>query len=151
MAMATEFYVDGSSRGNPGPGGWAAIGVEKDEAVIVESGQEEMTTNNRMELLAILAVMFKYGQKAPIPPPNVYSDSAYAINTLTNWMFAWEKNGWLKSDNKPPENLEIIKSYYNFYQKGYRINLIKVKGHSGNKWNELADKIAKGGEIDVSR
>lgn len=151
MAMATEFYVDGSSRGNPGPGGWAAIGVEKDEAVIVKSGQEEMTTNNRMELLAILAVMFEYGQKAPIPPPNVYSDSAYAINTLTNWMFAWEKNGWLKSDNKPPENLEIIKSYYNFYQKGYRINLIKVKGHSGNKWNELADKIAKGGEIDVSR
>lgn len=151
MAMATEFYVDGSSHGNPGPGGWAAIGVEKDKAVMEKSGQEEMTTNNRMELLAILAVMFEYGQKAPIPPPNVYSDSAYAINTLTNWMFAWEKNGWLKSDNKPPENLDIIKSYYNFYQKGYRINLIKVKGHSGNKWNELADKIAKGGEIDVSR
>lgn len=144
-----EFYVDGSSRSNPGPGGWAVVGVARDEVVIAESGQEEMTTNNRMELLAILAVMFKYGQKAPIPPPNVYSDSAYAINTFTNWMFTWAKNGWLKSDNKPPENLDIIKSYYDFYQKGYRINLIKVKGHSGNKWNELADKLAKGGKIDA--
>lgn len=149
--MAIEFYVDGSSRGNPGPGGWSVVGVAENKAVIVESGQEEMTTNNRMELLAISAVMFKYGQKAPIPPPNVYSDSAYAINTFTNWMFTWEENGWLKSNNRPPENLDIIKSYYNFYQKGYRINLIKVKGHSGNEWNELADKIAKGGEIDVSR
>ena len=147
--MAIEFYVDGSSRGNPGPGGWAVVGVARDEVVIAESGQEKMTTNNRMELLAILAVMCKYGQKAPISPPNVYSDSAYAINTFTNWMFTWAKNGWLKSDNKPPENLDIIKSYYDFYQKGYRINLIKVKGHSGNKWNELADKLAKGGKIDV--
>lgn len=148
--MAIEFYVDGSSRGNPGPGGWAVVGVARDEVVIAESGQEKMTTNNRMELLAILAVMCKYGQKAPISPPNVYSDSAYAINTFTNWMFTWAKNGWLKSDNKPPENLDIVKSYYNLYQKGYRINLIKVKGHSGNKWNELADKWAKGGEIDAS-
>lgn len=144
-----EFYVDGSSRGNPGPGGWSVIGVARDEVVIAESGQEEMTTNNRMELLAILAVMFKYGQKTPALPYDVYSDSAYAINTFTNWMFTWAENGWLKSDNKPPENLDIIKSYYDFYQKGYRINLIKVKGHSGNKWNELADKLAKGGKIDA--
>lgn len=142
-----EFYVDGSARSNPGPGGWGIVIVEDDKIIDSLSGQEEMTTNNRMELTAILSVMFKYGQKSPLPPPNVYSDSAYAINTLTDWMFTWEKKGWLKSNNKPPENLDLIQSYFNFYQKGYRINLIKVKGHSGNKWNELADKLAKGGSV----
>ena len=144
--MAVEFYTDGSSKGNPGPGGWGIVAVENNEIIDTLGGKEEMTTNNRMELTAILSVMFNYGQKAPLPPPNVYSDSAYAINTLTNWMFNWEKNNWLKSDNKPPENLDLIKSYYTFYQMGYRINLIKVKGHAGNKFNELADKIAKGEE-----
>lgn len=142
-----EFYVDGAARGNPGPGGWGIVIVEDDKIIDSLSGQEDITTNNRMELLAILSVMFKYGQKSPLPPPNVYSDSAYAINTLTDWMFTWEKKGWLKSNNRPPENLDLIQSYFNFYQKGYRINLIKVKGHSGNKWNELADKLAKGGSV----
>lgn len=97
-----------------------------------------------MELSAILAVMFKYGQKPPLPPPKVYSDSAYAINTLTNWMFTWAKTGWTKADGQTPENLDLIRSYYEFYQKGYRIDLIKVKGHSGVEFNELADKLAKG-------
>ena len=142
-----EFYVDGSARCNPGPGGWGIVIVENDEVIDTLNGQEDITTNNRMELLAILSVMFKYGRKSPLPPPNVYSDSAYAINTLTDWMFTWKKKGWLKSNNKPPENLDLIQSYFNFYQKGYRINLIKVKGHSGNKWNELADKLAKGGSV----
>ena len=59
-------------------------------------------------------------------------------------MFSWANNGWRKSDKKIPENLDIIQAYYDWYQKGYRIELRKVKGHSGNKWNEYADKLATG-------
>ncbi len=91
--------------------------------------------------------MIKYGAPARTGeparvPPQVYSDSAYAINTFTSWMFSWQKKGWLKSDNKTPENLDLIKSYFTLYEKGYRIELKKVKGHAGNKGNELADKLA---------
>jgi ribonuclease HI len=59
-------------------------------------------------------------------------------------MFNWARNGWIKSDKKEPENLDLIKAYYDHYMKGYRIDLKKVKGHAGNKYNELADKLATG-------
>ena len=59
-------------------------------------------------------------------------------------MFGWANKGWIKSDKKTPENLDLIKAYYDWYQKGYRIELRKVKGHAGNKWNEVADKLATG-------
>lgn len=79
-----------------------------------------------------------------IEPPIVYSDSAYCVNTFNQWMFNWAKNGWLKSDNKIPENMDLIQAYYDWYQKGYRIDLRKIKGHAGHKWNEMADKLATG-------
>ena len=78
------------------------------------------------------------------PFPQVYTDSAYAYNVFTTWMFTWAKNEWKKSNKKQPENLELIKFYYRHWQKGYRINLNLIRGHAGNKWNELADKIATG-------
>ena len=59
-------------------------------------------------------------------------------------MFRWANNNWIKSDKKQPENLDLIQAYYDWYQKGYRIELRKVKGHSDNKWNDLADKLATG-------
>lgn len=101
-----------------------------------------------MELKAILYVMLNYGVKPSQEGfstgniPVVYSDSAYCVNTFNNWMFNWAKNGWIKSDNKAPENLDLIQAYYDWYQKGYRIELRKIKGHAGHKWNELADKLA---------
>ena len=68
----------------------------------------------------------------------------YALNTYTNWMFGWARRGWIKSDNRTPENLNIIKEYYDLINQGYKINLQKVKAHAGHIPNELADKIAKG-------
>lgn len=99
-----------------------------------------------MELKAILYTMLNYGKKDTdwSQPPVVYSDSAYCVNIFNDWMFSWERNGWVKSDRNPPENLKLIKAYYDWYKKGYRIDLRKVKGHNGNKYNELADKIATG-------
>lgn len=99
-------------------------------------------TNNEMELSAIVYVLRKYGLQQPAPI--VYSDSAYCVNTLTNWMYGWAERGWRKSDKKIPENLELIKNYYELENQGYKIDLRLCKGHDGNVWNELADKLATG-------
>lgn len=143
----STFFVDGSAHPNPGPGGFGVIQIENDKPIFAYTKQCERTTNNREELKAILWVMLTQGKHVTDwygGVPAVYSDSAYSINTLTQWMFNWAKNGWLKSDNKPPENLDLIQAYYNHYQDGYRIDLIKVKGHSTSKWNNLTDLLATG-------
>ena len=85
-------------------------------------------------------VLINYGFENPI----VYSDSAYCVNTFSSWMYNWKNNGWLKADGNPPENLDLIKAYYDLEMGGRRIQLIKIKGHSGIYGNELADKLAIG-------
>ena len=99
------------------------------------------TTNNKEELKAILYALIQYGDE---PNVVVYSDSNYCVNTFTKWMYSWQRNNWIKSDKKSPENLDLIQAYYDFYNKGYRIDLRKIKGHVGHKYNELADKLATG-------
>lgn len=137
------IFTDGSAHPNPGPGGYGVI-VYDDNNKLIEVYSKQYTdtkvTNNEMELKGILYIMIHYGKYNP----TVYSDSAYSINTLTNWMFSWARNGWIKSDKKTPENLELIKAYYDLYQKGYRINLQKVKGHNNVNGNEIVDKLATG-------
>ena len=137
-------YVDGACSRNGSAaavGGFAAI-VLDDDGNYVTSHHEQVknTTNNRMELSAILWVMIKYGKEKPCP--TVYSDSAYCVNSLTSWIWGWERRGWLKDDNKEPENLDLIQAYYKLYTQGYRIDLRKCLGHSGDYWNEQADKLA---------
>ena len=144
------IYTDGSCRYNPGPGGFGVIVLnDQDEVVNYHAEQSEETTNNREELKAILWAFLKYGVPAAAgtEPPTVYSDSAYCINTFTNWMFSWAKNGWIKSDKKVPENLDLIQMFYRRWNQGYRINFQKVKGHSGEKWNEMVDRLAKGERV----
>ena len=102
-----------------------------------------------MELKAILYAFLNYGVNINTNEftnniPIVYSDSNYCVQTFNSWMFSWANNGWVKSNKKTPENLDLIKAYYDWYQKGYRIDLRKVKGHNGIKWNELADLLATG-------
>lgn len=139
-----KIYTDGSAHPNPGPGGFGVVVVsDEDKLLFCHSKQSDVrTTNNEQELLAILFAAARYGRHTPVP--RVYSDSAYAVNTLKEWMFNWQKNGWKKSNNETPENLDIIKFYYELTQQGFKIELEKIKGHNGNKWNELADKLATG-------
>ena len=139
------IYTDGSSKGNPGPGGFGVVILDDNENLIsYHSEYCQQTTNNREELKAILWAFLQFGELAAADNeiPVVYSDSAYAVNTFNSWMFNWEKNGWIKSDKKIPENLDLIKPFYEYWQRGFRIELKQVKGHNGNKWNELADKLA---------
>lgn len=143
-----KIYVDGacSNNGKEHNSGGFGVAIFSDDDQLIETYRKscENTTNNREELKAILYAMIMFGKSKEIP--NVYSDSAYAINSLENWMFNWAKNGWIKSDGNIPENLDLIKTYYDFYCKGYRIVLQKVKGHNGVYGNELADKLATGKE-----
>lgn len=141
------FYTDGSAHPNPGPGGYGIVGIENDVVSFVRSKQYKgPVTNNEMELKAILYVMLNYGEKCDDwgQPPIVYSDSTYCVNTFNEWMFNWARNGWVKSNKKVPENLDLIQAYYDWYKEGYRIDLRKIKGHDGHEWNELADQLATG-------
>ena len=141
------YYVDGSCRGNGNEnsqGGYGVVGIQNDKITFAYSKQSNNTTNNREELKAILYVMLTKGNVNENfdKPPIVYSDSNYCVQTLNNWMFNWANNNWIKSDKKIPENLDLIQTYYEYFQKGFRIDLRKIKGHNGIFGNEIADKLA---------
>lgn len=145
------IYTDGSCNGNGkavNSGGFGVVVLDNNENIIYTYSERcENTTNNREELKAIIYAMEHYGKQSLLDWNEiivVYSDSNYCVQTLNEWMFNWERNGWIKSDKKIPENLDLIKKYFDLYQKGYRIDLRKIKGHAGHKFNEMADGLATG-------
>lgn len=139
------IYTDGSCIGDRS-GGFGVVALnDREEIQELYSEQIDETTNNREELKAIIYAARHFGKAMfdfeEYEVPIVYSDSAYCVNTLTNWMYGWEARGWLKADNKVPENLDLIKEYFEL-SKISKIDLRKCAGHSGNKWNDLADALA---------
>lgn len=137
------YYTDGSAHPNPGPGGFGVVIVDETTDKIIDTYAKgsQKTTNNAEEMKAIIFAVCDAVKRGV--PAIIYSDSAYAINTFTNWMFSWERNGWVKGDGKVPENLELVKAFFELNKK-YKITLNKVKGHVGDKYNEMADKLATG-------
>ena len=144
-----EIYTDGSAHPNPGPGGFGVIVLDKDknfcdnnyQLVEVYSKQFDNTTNNEMELKAILYA-FLIAYQNPKENYIIYSDSSYAINVFTQWAANWAKNGWTKSDKKPIQNLNLIREGYKIYTQLNNCAIVKVKGHQGNICNELVDALA---------
>jgi ribonuclease HI len=137
-----EIYTDGASRGNPGPGGWGAVILAQGYAMEI-AGSVQKATNNQMELQAVLEVLSDSGAKSSTEPINVYSDSAYVVNGLNNWVYGWEKKGWKTTQKTPVENKEIwikLLDLINFY--GKRLNVKKVSGHAGDLYNERCDELA---------
>lgn len=139
-----KVYCDGSAKPtNPGPGGLAIVVCDNQDNVLYTIGhRSKWSTNNRMEMLAVLGALQLFGKQEEVVI--VYSDSAYTVNTFTLWSYTWKNKGWIKSDNKEPENLDIIKEYHSLLNQGYRIHLEKVKGHASSNGNILADEIARG-------
>ena len=128
-----EIFTDGSSLGNPGPGGWCAILRYKNHEKILRGG-EAHTTNNRMELFAVIEALKALKEPCEI---NLYSDSEYVLNAISKWL-----NNWVKKDFKKVKNEDLWREFIEV-SKNHKINTIWVKGHSGHKENEICDKIAK--------
>lgn len=132
------IYTDGGCRGNPGLGAWASILISEKHSLRLEIGEsEELTTNNKMEMKAVIKALERLKKSHNI---KVYSDSAYLVNGMNEWIYSWQKNNWIKSDKKPVENKEYWIKLIELSKK-HNIEFIKVKGHSGNKENNRADEI----------
>lgn len=132
-----DIYTDGACSGNPGPGGWAAIVVDHDSENITQTfvGSDEFTTNNRMELSAVLVAL----NTCTIGDINIYSDSAYVVNAFNqDWITKWKKKDFVGVANSEMWRYlcELVDTH-----KGV-VKFHKVKGHAGNKYNEMADKEA---------
>ncbi len=135
---ADGVFTDGASHPNPGPGGWGAVYVIDGKIQGEAYGHEEHTTNNRMELLALIEGfrLVPTGQSAV-----VWTDSQLCVNTITKWAAGWEKNGW-KRKTGPIKNLELVQELYALHQARPELELRWIKAHSGNRWNEYADALA---------
>ena len=134
-----QIYTDGACLGNPGPGGWAAIIIENGQERVF-SGNDNMTTNNRMELLAIIKALESINENLELI---IYTDSKYVINGITSWIKNWEANSWKNSTKQPVKNVDLWKKL-DTNAKKHNIEWIWVKGHSGNFFNEKVDEIARG-------
>ncbi len=140
-------FTDGSSRGNPGPGGWGAIIADGDRAIELGGG-ERLTTNNRMELSAAIGALEKIDQifisvdnaNAEI---KLHTDSRYLINGATKWIFGWMKNGWISSTKSEVLNRDLWEKLAAAIS-GKKIDWIYVAGHAGISGNERCDEIATG-------
>ncbi len=134
----TGVFTDGSCEGNPGPGGWAAVWVEADRVVREEHDFEASTTNNRMELKALIAAYRMLPEDAEI---TIHSDSQLCVKTVNEWAAGWEARGW-KRKNGPIANLELVKELWRLANAHPRVTLQWIKAHDGSRWNEYADALA---------
>jgi ribonuclease HI len=134
----TGIFTDGSCDGNPGPGGWAFVWVDDDRIVSVESGLDPSTTNNRMELTALIQAY----RALPVDRElSVYSDSELCVKTINEWAAGWEKRGWRRKAG-PVANLELVKELYALAKSHPRARLRWIRAHDGSRWNEYVDSVA---------
>lgn len=137
MNKKVVLYTDGACSGNPGPGGWACILVYKETEKELSGGAAE-TTNNRMEMTAVIE-----GLKALKEPCNVelYTDSKYVLEGATKWLAGWQEKNWKKSDKKPVLNVDLWQVLSTLLSE-HNITWHWVKGHAGNPYNERVDALA---------
>lgn len=135
-----KIYTDGSAAPNPGPGGAAAVAIDEDKIIWVWYNYEDYTTNNRMEMKALIEAL-KWARSENLFAVPVYSDSAYVVNLYTDWMFKWARAGWTRSKGARVENLDLVKELYDLSSL-CSCDVIKVKGHDGVFGNELCDALA---------
>lgn len=146
--MRIRIYTDGACSGNPGPGGWAMV-VNTEDQCKHYSGHDISTTNNRMELMAVVQCLrriLEHGGNSDVY--EIYSDSAYVVNSINNkWLDRWNAGGWKTQKGEDIKNRDLWEQANRYLVEvanaGQRVKFIKVKGHAGNTFNELVDKLAK--------
>ena len=131
-------FTDGSSVPNPGPGGWGFVWVVNNEVFEARHGASPATTNNRMELQALIEA---YKLLPEDGATTLYTDSRLCVDTITKWAPGWEKKGWKKKSG-PIKNLELIQELLALYRAHPNCPLEWIAAHSGNRWNEYADSLA---------
>ena len=139
-SAATVVYTDGACSGNPGPGGWAwAVAPEGEPS---GAGGELATTNQRMELTAVLEALRALGVGSEAGPIEVVSDSMYVVNCFRDrWWVKWQRNGWTNSKREPVANADIWKPLVELVNAG-DVTFRWVKGHSGERMNDFVDQLA---------
>lgn len=133
-----EIYTDGACSGNPGKGGWGAVLVYKNNEKEI-SGYDESTTNNRMELTAVIEALSSLKEPCEVL---LTTDSKYVCDAVTKgWVYSWKKNGWRKADKKPALNIDLWEKLLPLLEK-HSVEWNWVKGHAGHPYNERCDSLA---------
>jgi ribonuclease HI len=139
-----QIFTDGACRGNPGPGGWGVLLRTGEAGKTTEKemwGGESPTTNNRMELTAVIEALAAL--KRPVRA-QVHTDSQYVIKGISEWIHGWKRNGWKTSDKKPVKNADLWQKL-DLLRQPHEVKWIWVKGHAGHPENERADALANRG------
>jgi ribonuclease HI len=132
-------FTDGSARPNPGPGGWGFVWVVDGQPKAHRFGHvEESTTNNRMELQALIEAYRFLPESAEL---TIYSDSQLCVNTINQWAKTWERNGWRRKTG-PIKNLDLVQDLFALAQAHSKVTLTWIKAHAGLRWNAYADSLA---------
>ena len=133
------IYTDGACSGNPGPGGWGAVLIYKDNKKEISGGSKN-TTNNIMELTAVIEALKQLKYPCEV---DLHSDSAYVVNCFNQgWIYNWQKNNWKTASKEPVKNKEIWQELYDL-TKIHKVKFFKVKGHSDNELNNRCDELAR--------
>lgn len=140
MSDLIEAFTDGACRGNPGPGGWGALLRFNDHEKRLCGGEKE-TTNNRMELMAVIQALESLKRDSKV---KLTSDSQYVLKGINEWMDNWKKRGWKTAAKKPVKNVDLWQRL-DEAQQSHEIEWVWVKGHSGHIENEIADELANQG------
>lgn len=141
-----ELYTDGACKGNPGPGGWGAV-MRYGETEKEIFGGEANTTNNRMELMAVIEGLNALHRSCPV---RVTTDSQYVKNGITQWIHNWKRNGWKTSTKKPVKNVDLWQKLDEAVSR-HQVEWAWVKGHAGHPDNERADQLANQGVTKSGR
>ena len=138
-------YTDGACSGNPGPGGWGVLMIAREGGAVVKEremqGGEQLTTNNRMELMAAISALEALTKAVDI---TIVTDSAYVKNGVTEWIHGWKRNGWRTAGKDPVKNVELWQRL-DAAQPRHKVTWKWIKGHAGHAENERADALARAG------
>lgn len=138
--MTVTMYTDGACSGNPGPGGWGTVLIYGKHRMEMSGGEAE-TTNNRMEMMAVIRGMEALKRASKV---DIYTDSTYVLKGMTEWLEGWKKNGWRTAARKPVKNVDLWQRLDQALDC-HEVNWNWVKGHSGVPENERADELARHG------
>ena len=145
MSGTVEIYTDGACKGNPGAGGWGAV-LRYDGTLRELYGGEAHTTNNRMELTAVIRALEALKRRCRV---RLHTDSQYVKHGITEWIHAWKKRGWRTADRKPVKNEDLWRRIDELAAE-HEIEWIWVRGHTGHPGNERADELANLGVAEVA-